>query len=319
MPRPSRARDRTTPRPRPRSSPSRGRAARRSRSASSRTVAGQRSECTRTRRSPYRSRRPSPAPCAPHPGSDSRNAYGREFAVGGREPRRRHRARRAWVPRRNRRGRRSRSSRRPCPRRTSRGATRAIDPSSFDDSHEHAGGVEPGEAREVDGRLGVAGALEDAAGAGAEREDVPGGTRSCGARWVDGTWSVGARSAAEMPVVTPLRASIDTVNAVRGTRFVGHLAEAELVERSRDRRGRSHRSVWRIMKPIVSGVTICGRDDEVALVLAVDVVDDDNERPAPISSMACSIVANGLLSASWSRHDRSAARRRAYSAPRTWQ
>ena len=41
------------------------------------------------------------------------------------------------------------------------------------DLADDAGGREPGEARQVDGRLGLPRALEDAAGAGPQREDVP--------------------------------------------------------------------------------------------------------------------------------------------------
>ena len=43
-----------------------------------------------------------------------------------------------------------------------------------DDLGEDAGGLEPGEAREIDAGLGVAGALEDAAVAGDQRKDVAG-------------------------------------------------------------------------------------------------------------------------------------------------
>ena len=41
------------------------------------------------------------------------------------------------------------------------------------DLADHAGRIEPGEPREVDGRLGLTGPLEDAAGLGLEREHVP--------------------------------------------------------------------------------------------------------------------------------------------------
>ena len=42
------------------------------------------------------------------------------------------------------------------------------------DLADHAGRIEAGEAGEVDGRLGLAGALEHAAGLGLQREDVAG-------------------------------------------------------------------------------------------------------------------------------------------------
>ena len=83
------------------------------------------------------------------------------------------------------------------------------------DLADDAGRVEAGEPREVDGGLGLAGALEHAARRARSGKTWPGWTRSCG---VDSgsiaTWIVCARSAAEMPVVTPSRASIETVNAV---------------------------------------------------------------------------------------------------------
>jgi hypothetical protein len=61
----------------------------------------------------------------------------------------------------------------------------------------------------------LAGADQDAAAAGAQREDVAGTARSAaverGSMAVRMVW---ARSAAEMPVVTPSRASMVSVNAV---------------------------------------------------------------------------------------------------------
>ncbi len=71
---------------------------------------------------------------------------------------------------------------------------------------------EPGE---VDRGLGLAGALEHAAGARAQREDVAGlddVARAGGRRHA--TAIVCARSLAEMPVSMPSRASIETVKAV---------------------------------------------------------------------------------------------------------
>ena len=97
-----------------------------------------------------------------------------------------------------------------------RSGTRAIVPSSFMISQTTPAGIRPGEPREVDGGLGLAGALEDAAGARAEREDVAGldevvrASRSGRSR----PGSCARGRAAEMPVVTPSRASIETVKAV---------------------------------------------------------------------------------------------------------
>ena len=79
-----------------------------------------------------------------------------------------------------------------------------------------AAGVEPGHAREVAAGLGVAGAHEHAAVLRLQREDVPGLHEVGGpsASRATAACTVRARSAAEMPVVTPLAASMETVNAV---------------------------------------------------------------------------------------------------------
>src|SRR4029079_3481048 len=45
-------------------------------------------------------------------------------------------------------------------------------PVVVEDLADHAGGRQPAQAREVDGRLRVAGALENATGASTQREDV---------------------------------------------------------------------------------------------------------------------------------------------------
>ena len=83
------------------------------------------------------------------------------------------------------------------------------------DLADDAGGREAGEAREVDGRLGLADPLEHAARLRAQREHVAGLHEVVRRRagWI-ATWIVWLRSAAEMPVVTPSRASTLTVNAV---------------------------------------------------------------------------------------------------------
>ena len=112
-----------------------------------------------------------------------------------------------------------------------------------------AAGMQPGEAREVDAGLGLAGALQHAAGLGLQREDVAGLDEVVRAPSSGSiaTWIVCARSAAEMPVVTPSRASIETVKAVcSGASFLATIRlEAELVAalaasgRGRSGRGRA--------------------------------------------------------------------------------
>ena len=93
------------------------------------------------------------------------------------------------------------------------------------------------------------------------------------------TWIVTERSCAEIPVVTPSRASIETVKAVCERRLVvlGHLPEPELVaallrQAEADQAARVHgHEVDRL------GRRELGRDRQVALVLAVGRVDDDDE------------------------------------------
>ena len=85
-----------------------------------------------------------------------------------------------------------------------------------DDLAEHAGRAQPGQHGQVDGGLGVPGPAQHAAVPGAQRDDVP-GPGEVGRRRSPASASsrmVCARSAAEMPVVTPSRASTVTVYAV---------------------------------------------------------------------------------------------------------
>ena len=84
------------------------------------------------------------------------------------------------------------------------------------DLAEHAGRGEPGQPGQVDGGLGVPGPAQHAAVAGPQRHHVPGADEVTGDRRRVGEQRiVRARSAAEMPVVTPSLASTVTVNAVR--------------------------------------------------------------------------------------------------------
>ena len=76
-------------------------------------------------------------------------------------------------------------------------------------------GIEPGEPRDVDRGLGMAGADQHAARTRDQREDVAGRDDGVGAVVASiATAMVRARSAALIPVVTPSRASIETVKAV---------------------------------------------------------------------------------------------------------
>ena len=84
------------------------------------------------------------------------------------------------------------------------------------DFADDAGGIEAGHAGQVDGGLGLAGADQHAAAAGAQRErrGRDGRDRSQVERGSMAVRMVCARSAAEMPVVTPSRASMVSVKAV---------------------------------------------------------------------------------------------------------
>ena len=148
------------------------------------------------------------------------------------------------------------------------------------DLADDAGRVQPRQAREVDGGLGLAGALEHAAGAcaSAGRRGRAGRGRAARLWGSIATWIVRARSDAEMPVVTPSRASIETVNGVsKGDSF---LAAMRSRPSSSQRSGVSDRQIEPapLLGHEVDGL---GRRElrghrQVALVLAVLVVADDD-------------------------------------------
>ena len=126
----------------------------------------------------------------------------------------------------------------------------------------------------------------------------PGWTRSRGrAAGSIATWIVRARSAAEMPVVTPSRASIETVKGVwNGDSF---LAAIRSSPSSSQRSGVSDRQISPrpcvAMKLIASGVT-----NWAAIVRSPSFSRSSSSqtttiRPARISSIASSIGANAPL------------------------
>ena len=96
-----------------------------------------------------------------------------------------------------------------------RSSTRAIVPSSFMISQTTPAGVSP--ARRARSTAASVWPIRSSTPPGFARSGntCPGCTRSCGVEsgWI-ATWIVWLRSAAEMPVVTPSRASTLTVNAV---------------------------------------------------------------------------------------------------------
>ena len=144
---------------------------------------------------------------------------------------------------------------------------------------DHAGREQPGEPCEVDRRLRVAGAPEHAALFGAQREDVPGPGQSSAS--VSGSTiarTVAARSRALVPVVTPGRASTDTVNAVSSLRCCRRPSAGSRARRaaSRPPACRSTPRPCRDHEVDRLGRHLLRRHDEVALVLAIGVVDDDH-------------------------------------------
>jgi hypothetical protein len=106
----------------------------------------------------------------------------------------------------------------------------------------------------------------------------PGCTRSARASRATAACTVRARSAAEMPVVTPSAASIETVKAVpilvplRAT--MG--GSCRRSQRSRVRVRQIRPRPKRAMKLIGFGRDVVGGQDQVALVLAVFLVDQDH-------------------------------------------
>ncbi len=148
------------------------------------------------------------------------------------------------------------------------------------DLADDAGGGEPGEPREVDGGLGLSRALQDAARARAEREDVAGldevvRRRGRVDRDLDRVGPVVGRD--------PGRDALARLDrdgergAERRLVLVGHLAQAELLAPlGREAEADQPPPVGR------HEVDRLGRDElrgdrEVALVLAILVVDDDHE------------------------------------------
>ena len=157
---------------------------------------------------------------------------------------------------------------------------RAISPSSRMISQMTPAGLQPGEARQIDRGLGLAGAHQHAALRARAAEtcgrDAPGRRR-----WIVGSMAtrmVWARSAAEMPVVTPSRASMVTVNAVpkrdefccvmrKQTQMVGALFGEREADEAAPVAGHEVDGLGR---------DVLGGQREVALVLAVLVVDHDD-------------------------------------------
>ena len=114
------------------------------------------------------------------------------------------------------------------------------------------------------------------------------------------TWIVCARSAAEMPVVTPSRASIETVNAVPNCASFWSVIwrSPSSSQRSGVRQRQISPRPWVAMKLTASGVTNCAAMVRSPSFSRSSSSTTTTKRPARISSIASSIVANGLVAGS---------------------
>ena len=113
------------------------------------------------------------------------------------------------------------------------------------------------------------------------------------------TWIVWLRSAAEMPVVTPSRASIETVKAVPSgaslCSVIGRRPSLSARSSVRQRQIRPRACV--AMKLIVSGVANCAAITRSPSFSRSGSSTTTTKRPSRISSIASSIVANGVVTA----------------------
>ena len=172
------------------------------------------------------------------------------------------------------------------------------------DLADDAGRDEAGHARQVDGGFGLAGAHQHAAFARAQRKDVA-GTRQVGCGCVAesmATRIVWARSAAEMPVVTPSRASMLSVKAVpkrevfscdirRQAQVVGALLGEGQADEAAAVAGHEVDGF---------GSDIFGGQREVAFVFAVFVVHDDDHAAGLDLGDGAGHIDEGKRGASWS-------------------
>ena len=167
-----------------------------------------------------------------------------------------------------------------------------------DDLAEHARRVEAGHAGQVDTGLGVAAPLQDATLAVAERERVAGPSQVGGPgggvdEGGDGGAPVGRRDARGRPVAVVDR---DRERRPLALGVLGdHRRQVEGVEAvAGERHADDPRGVVEEEGDLVGG-GVLGRHDEVALVLAVGIVDHDHHLARPDGS-------DGVLDVS-ERHD----------------
>ena len=166
------------------------------------------------------------------------------------------------------------------------------------DFADDAGGVESGEPREIDRSFGLSGADQHAAIGRAQRENVA-GTREVarpGARAGLPARMVRVRSAAEIPVVTPSRASMDSQKAVPKLDV--------LCGDIRGRRSASQRSPVSVrqirprpkvaMKLMISGVTFSAAMVRSPSFSRSSSSTTTSMRPARVSSIASGMDANDI-------------------------
>ena len=166
-----------------------------------------------------------------------------------------------------------------------RSGRRAIVPSAFMISQQTAAGRRPA-SRQRSTVASVCPARTSTPPSRARSGNMwPGITRSSGlASGSTSTCTVRARSAAEMPVVTPQRASTDTVKPVPKCESLRPTISGMRSSSSRSARHGDADQAAAVAGHEVDGVGVdeLGGQRQVALVLAVLVVDDDDEAPAPV-------------------------------------
>ena len=174
-------------------------------------------------------------------------------------------------------------------------------PSGVDDLADDGRLLEAGQPGQVDAALGVAGADQHAALAGAQAVHVAlAATRSSGVvRGSMATWTVRARSKAEVPVVMPVRASIGRERRAHaagvrrrpgGSRWSRSQMAADIARQTMPQPLRDH-EVDRLGRDLLGG------DDQVALVLAVLVIDQDDH--APVAQLLEGLLDGAERGGSW--------------------
>ena len=170
------------------------------------------------------------------------------------------------------------------------------------DLADDAGGNESGEAGEIDGSFGLSGADEHAALARAEREDVAGASEISGPRGrIDGNLDgAGAVAGGD--------AGCDTVAGVNGLAEGGavvgsilgrHVADAEMVEALLGH-GEADEAASELGHEVDGvGRNLFGGHSEVALVLAIFIVDDDNHASRADFGDSGGDVGEGGVGHSW--------------------